>query len=244
MAVNRLVALSSRTAAFFRSNRRLLNTIQTQCGPNRIPNVSKCVLSTTAVPCPILRTITPTDPSSKVGEVVVRYARSADVPAMLLLMPRLAEISAIPPHRTEQDLYEGDAEMLSQWGIQMASVELQSTVKKEEHELSKDTAQASDLGVLVAESQGLDAVVGFAIVRIQPEFIAHQPGAHLETLAVAEAVDGMGLGRVLVTEAEAFARTHGAQSMTLHVFATNTRARSVYDRIGYDAELLRYIKHF
>jgi ribosomal protein S18 acetylase RimI-like enzyme len=31
--------------------------------------------------------------------------------------------------------------------------------------------------------------------------------------------------------------------MTLHVFANNERARSVYERTGYAGELLRYVKH-
>jgi len=30
--------------------------------------------------------------------------------------------------------------------------------------------------------------------------------------------------------------------MTLHVFASNARARGLYERCGYTGELLRYIK--
>ena len=30
--------------------------------------------------------------------------------------------------------------------------------------------------------------------------------------------------------------------MTLHAFANNERARSVYDRAGWNGELLRYVK--
>jgi DNA-binding transcriptional ArsR family regulator len=39
-------------------------------------------------------------------------------------------------------------------------------------------------------------------------------------------------------------RARGALSMSLHVFARNTRARAVYERAGYSGELMRYIKHF
>jgi ribosomal protein S18 acetylase RimI-like enzyme len=35
----------------------------------------------------------------------------------------------------------------------------------------------------------------------------------------------------------------GALTMTLHVFAANTRARGLYENTGYDGELMRYIKH-
>ena len=37
-------------------------------------------------------------------------------------------------------------------------------------------------------------------------------------------------------------RARGARSMSLHVFSTNMRARAVYERLGYDGELMRYIK--
>ena len=43
--------------------------------------------------------------------------------------------------------------------------------------------------------------------------------------------------------AEEGARARGAESLTLHVFSTNTRARALYERLGYAGELIRYIKH-
>ncbi len=30
--------------------------------------------------------------------------------------------------------------------------------------------------------------------------------------------------------------------MTLHVFGANVRARGMYEKLGYDGELIRYIK--
>jgi ribosomal protein S18 acetylase RimI-like enzyme len=56
--------------------------------------------------------------------------------------------------------------------------------------------------------------------------------------------DGTGLGKTLLERAEAMVVAEGARSMTLHVFANNERARSVYDRFGYSGELLRYVKRF
>lgn len=37
--------------------------------------------------------------------------------------------------------------------------------------------------------------------------------------------------------------SNGAESMTLHVFSANARARSVYEKAGYEDELRRCIKH-
>ena len=101
----------------------------------------------------------------------------------------------------------------------------------------------AELIVLVADDAGGHGVVGLALVRLQPEFMSRAPSAHLEAIGVALVADGHGIGRRLLSEAEAAAHAAGALSMTLHVFANNARARSVYERSGYEGELLRYVKH-
>jgi ribosomal protein S18 acetylase RimI-like enzyme len=88
-----------------------------------------------------------------------------------------------------------------------------------------------------------NAILGVALVSLGEELLSHAPSAHLEVLVVAEGAEGNGIGQALVTEAETIARERGALSMTLHVFATNTRARQVYERLGYTGELIRYIKY-
>ncbi|HSG87670.1 MAG TPA: GNAT family N-acetyltransferase [Pseudomonadales bacterium] len=149
----------------------------------------------------------------------IRPATPVDLQAMLAILPRLAEFET-PPRRNPDDLWQGDARTLERWAA-------------EGHD---------DLIVLVAEDEAA-GVVGLALVRLQPEFMSGAPGAHLEAIAVAAIADGHGLGRRLLAAAEEAAMARGAGSMTLHVFANNERARSVYDRAGYSGELLRYVKH-
>jgi ribosomal protein S18 acetylase RimI-like enzyme len=148
----------------------------------------------------------------------IRPATPDDLAAMLSMLPRLAEFE-LPAGRDAGDLWKGDADTLRAWA----------------------ETPDEDLVVLVADA-GEAGVVGVALVRLQPEFMSRRPSAHLEAIAVAEAADGHGLGRRLLAEAEAAARARGATSMTLHVFANNERARSVYERTGYNGELLRYVK--
>jgi ribosomal protein S18 acetylase RimI-like enzyme len=81
-----------------------------------------------------------------------------------------------------------------------------------------------------------------SMVTLRPELLSQEPSAHLEALAVADGVEGQGIGQMLLKAAEAGAAANGAKTMTLHVFATNTRARKLYERFGYDGELVRYIK--
>lgn len=152
----------------------------------------------------------------------IRPATPDDLAAMLEILPRLAEFE-LPSGRDAGDLWKGDAQTLRTWAA----------------------APSDDLIVLVADGgagEGDRIVLGLALVRLQPEFMSKQPSAHLEAIAVAPAADGRGLGRQLLADAEAAALARGATSMTLHVFANNERARSVYERTGYAGELLRYVK--
>ena len=93
--------------------------------------------------------------------------------------------------------------------------------------------------VAVDEEQNL---LGFTLVSLRPEMLSHEPSAHLEAIAVGEGAEGKGVGQALLATAEGAAMANGAQTITLHVFASNTRARGFYERSGYDGELLRYIK--
>lgn len=147
----------------------------------------------------------------------IRDANADDGSAMLALMPRLADFE-IPDGRQPEHLWGDDAALLRRWLA----------------------GNAPECLVQVAELDG--RIAGFTISTLRPEPLSLEPSAHLEAIAVASEAEGRGIGRSLLQSAELNARKHGAQSMTLHVIATNTRARSLYERSGYNGELLRYIK--
>lgn len=147
----------------------------------------------------------------------VRDATAEEGDAMLALMPRLAEFD-VPASRNAADLYRDDAILLRRW---------------------LDGKEECLVQVAVTESQ---SVLGFTLVRLRPELLSHEPSAHLEAIAVEQSAEGKGVARALLDAAEANAKAKGAQTMTLHVFASNMRARNFYDRLGYDGELMRYIK--
>lgn len=148
----------------------------------------------------------------------IRDAIAGDRAPLVALLPRLAAFD-LPPDRQPEDLWRGDGALL-------------------ERHLR---GEAPECFCLVAVDEA-DAPLGVALVRMQPEPLSHDPSAHLEVLALAPGAEGRGLGRALVDAAEARARERGARHMTLHVFARNTRARALYERAGYDGEMLRYRK--
>ncbi len=148
----------------------------------------------------------------------VRPARKEDGPAILALMPRLADFD-VPANRNPLHLWQDDAKLLQRW--------------QEDQEACL---------VLVAAGESGD-LLGFSLLRLRPELLSHAPSAHLEAIAVAKEAEGRGVARALLEAAEQSAIDQGAESMTLHVFTANRRARAFYDKAGYDGELMRYIKH-
>jgi ribosomal protein S18 acetylase RimI-like enzyme len=152
------------------------------------------------------------------GDYSLREARTEDGDAILALMPRLAEFD-VPATRNPDHLWGHDAQMFRDWlaGRQQCLVH-----------------------VAVDED---DTVLGFTMVSLRPELLSHEPSAHLEAIALGRSAEGRGIAQALLKCAEDAAKAKGAESMTLHVFAVNERARRLYEQAGYDGELMRYIKH-
>ncbi len=150
--------------------------------------------------------------------VHVRSAASDDGDAILALMPRLASFD-VPESRNPVDLWRSDAAVFQRWL----------------------DGQAAECFVHVAVDDA-QKIVGFTLVSLRPELLSHEPSAHLEAIAVGEGAEGMGVGQALLAAAENEAKAQGALTITLHVFANNTRARGFYEKSGYDGELIRYIK--
>ena len=150
--------------------------------------------------------------------VKVRAATVDDGDAMLALLPRLAAFD-LPASRQAEHLWMHDAELLESWLA----------------------GEAEPCRVHVAEGDG-GRVIGVVMVSLRPELLSREPSAHLEAIAVAAGCEGQGVGAALLDVAERDARAPGAETMTLHVFAVNERARRLYEKAGYEGELMRYIK--
>lgn len=150
---------------------------------------------------------------------MIRQATALDAEAIVALFPRLAAFS-LPPERSPEDLWRGDAELLVRW--------------------STGAAPQCLVSVAVGPDQ---AILGAALVQLREELLSHDPSAHLEVLVVRADAEGRGIGQRLIEDAERTVRAHGARSLTLHVFSRNSRARAVYERLGFTGELIRYIKY-
>ncbi len=136
--------------------------------------------------------------------IQVRDATSGDGEAILALMPRLASFD-VPKSRNPHDLWRSDATMFQRWL----------------------GGEAPECFVQVAVDEAQE-ILGFTLVSMRPELLSHEPSAHLEAIAVSDNAEGKGVGQALLAAAEAEARTKGAQTITLHVFAVSTPARAAF----------------
>ncbi|MFL2527499.1 MAG: GNAT family N-acetyltransferase [Candidatus Azotimanducaceae bacterium] len=149
-----------------------------------------------------------------------RPAEPDDYDALLKLLPQLADFD-IPVRRFANNLWEGDAQLLK------------SVLDKETQVTFADVAVDSG-----------NQIAGLILVTMRDEILSHEPSAHLEAIVVSPSARGQGLGRRLLQRAEDRVKELGAKTLTLHVFANNQRARSLYRSHGFDEEMLRCIKWF
>ncbi len=148
----------------------------------------------------------------------VRSAHPADRAFILGLAPRLADGFPLPPWRTQEEVVRTEAATLD------AALE----------------AMPAGACLLLAESSAGEPA-GFVYLEQQLDYYRRRH-AHVSVLAVAARAEGQGVGRVLLEAAERWTREQGLDLLTLNVFAENGRARSVYQRLGYTPETVRYAK--
>ena len=166
-----------------------------------------------------------TEPSAQTGQppsakpsLRIRPARAGDLPALMSLATRLAEFP-MPNWRT---------------GGQVIDAE-RATVARALEVPSPDTP------LFVAEDNE-GRPVGFALLETHQDYFTGRSHAHVSVLVVSGTMEGRGVGRLLLATAEAWARDRGHPFITLNVFAQNTRARALYERVGFGPETLRYVK--
>jgi ribosomal protein S18 acetylase RimI-like enzyme len=89
----------------------------------------------------------------------------------------------------------------------------------------------------------LDGVVsGVISAHLDVDYFTKHPRLYIDTLAVADAAEGRGVGRALMAFIEGKGRELGCREVVLDVFANNERARMFYERCGYTADHVRMAK--
>jgi len=157
-------------------------------------------------------------PDSATASIRVRPATPENAQFVLALVPQLVAFGP-PPWRSQRQMIDTDTLVIGQ-------------------ALQGLPAGAT---VLVAEDSG-GKPLGFIHVCGEPDYYTRADCGHIADLVVAPAARGRGVGEVLMMAAEQWARARGYSLLTLNVFVENARARALYERAGFGAETVRYVK--
>jgi len=149
----------------------------------------------------------------------IRSARHDDEAFLLSLLPRLADFP-LPDWRTVDEIARGDRPIL-----------LEALHGRIEH-----------AAILVAELSPGGERAGYVFATTKHDYFTRAAHAHVEVIAVTPDAERRGVARSLMDAIEEWARRRGYRQVTLNVFDRNTRAKALYDSLGYDVETVQFRK--
>lgn len=148
----------------------------------------------------------------------IRVAVPQDEARLVALLPALADFP-LPEWRTAKQVADADLAILRQ-----------------------ALHSPDPLNSIFVAEEPAGSIAGFIFSTTRQDYFTGKPHAHVEVLTVSDASRGKGVARSLIEAAETWARNRGYSNVTLNVFARNTRASAVYEKLGYSQETVHYIK--
>ena len=104
-----------------------------------------------------------------------------------------------------------------------------------------ESPQPAGSEVFVAEDSA-GRPLGFVHVHTARDFFTGEEHGHVSDIVTAPGAEGRGVGRALMAAAEEWSRARGHRLLTLNVFDGNTRARKLYDALGFAPDTVRMVK--
>jgi GNAT superfamily N-acetyltransferase len=148
----------------------------------------------------------------------VRPAKPEDTDAVLALVPQLLAFGP-PPWRDVRQMIDTDTLVVAR-------------------ALRGEPEGAT---VLVAEDES-GTVLGFVHLCGEADYYTRAECGHIADIVVAPEARGRGVGEAFVAAGTRWAGDRGYSMLTLNVFTENRHARALYERTGFNAETVRYIK--
>jgi GNAT superfamily N-acetyltransferase len=152
------------------------------------------------------------------SQIQIRPAQPSDIDFIISLLPRLSEFGP-PDWRGQNEMFQVDTEVLR------------------DH-LMRDPENSP---IFIAEDDQATPL-GFIHLHEGSDYYYKEQHGHIADLIVAKEGEGRGIGRLLIEKGEEWARSKGYRWITLSVFARNVHAREVYQRLGFNEDVMKYVK--
>ena len=95
--------------------------------------------------------------------------------------------------------------------------------------------------IFVAEDEN-GTPAGFIHLQTQSDYFNGEKHAYISDLAVDKFFEGQGIGSLLLDKAEGWVIQKGYRLLTLYVFASNQHAQHLYEKRGFEQEVIKYVK--
>lgn len=98
-----------------------------------------------------------------------------------------------------------------------------------------------DSVIFIAEDENATPA-GFIHLQTQTDYFNGEKHGYISDLVVEKSFEGQGVGRLLIHKAEEWALQKDYRKLTLYVFSGNTHARNLYEKCGFEEEVIKYVK--
>lgn len=148
---------------------------------------------------------------------IIRPAIDTDRQFIFELSPRLAEVARMPWHTDT------------------------AVQKMHDDYFAEVFANASPLqATFIAEQNKVP--LGFIHTCSYKDEISNEACGTVPLLGVCSKAQGMGVGQALIKAAEGWSKEQGYRLLHLEVFSNNDKAKSFYQKLGFEAETIHMIK--
>ena len=151
-------------------------------------------------------------------DIHIRQFISSDKEFIESLIPRFSEFD-LPVWRQRNEIDDTNS----------------ASLKKAMEEPEPDSA------IFIAEDETGNRA-GFIHLQVQIDYFNTERVGYISDLAVNLSFEGNGIGRMLINKAEEWALKNNCRMLSLYVFSNNSKARRVYERLGFQEEVSKYIK--
>lgn len=103
-----------------------------------------------------------------------------------------------------------------------------------------ETPEAGAVIYIAEDEAGKRA--GLLHLQIQTDYFNGKKVGYISDIVVDSSFEGQGVGRILLDKAEEWARAEGCHLLSLYVFSNNLHARKIYEKLGFNEEVTKYVK--